>query len=67
MAFLFVVVALSYATFAPKVLSKGKPLEPADRAFGPFTASAEMTNGRAAMLGFVALLAVEFVRGAALF
>jgi len=35
--------------------------------FGPFTPNAEMQNGRAAMLGFAALLVVEGVRGAALF
>ncbi|GFH18033.1 chloroplast carotene biosynthesis related protein [Haematococcus lacustris] len=34
---------------------------------GPFTPSAEMINGRAAMIGFAALLAVEVVRGTALF
>jgi hypothetical protein len=32
-------------------------------AFGFFTPSAEMLNGRAAMIGFAALLAVEAVRG----
>ena len=36
-------------------------------AFGPFTPSAEMLNGRAAMIGFASLLVVEAVRGAALF
>lgn len=36
-------------------------------AFGPFTPAAEMLNGRAAMIGFAALLAVEAVRGSALF
>ncbi|KAI7836767.1 hypothetical protein COHA_009405 [Chlorella ohadii] len=35
--------------------------------FGPFTPAAEMLNGRAAMIGFAALLAVEAVRGTALF
>ena len=35
--------------------------------FGPFTANAEMLNGRAAMIGFAALLIAEGVRGAALF
>jgi hypothetical protein len=35
--------------------------------FGPFTPGAEMTNGRAAMLGFAALILVEVVRGKALF
>ena len=36
-------------------------------AFGPFTPSAEMINGRAAMIGFAALIAVEAVKGSALF
>jgi hypothetical protein len=35
--------------------------------FAIFSPSAEMANGRAAMLGFAALLVVEGVRGAALF
>jgi hypothetical protein len=36
-------------------------------AFGPLTPHAEMTNGRAAMLGFASLLLVEVFRGSALF
>ncbi|PSC70183.1 Carotene biosynthesis-related CBR [Micractinium conductrix] len=39
----------------------------AKRTFGPFTPAAEMLNGRAAMLGFAALLVAEAVRGSALF
>jgi hypothetical protein len=35
--------------------------------FGPFTATAEMINGRAAMIGFASLLIAEGVRGSALF
>lgn len=35
--------------------------------FGPFTPQAEMINGRAAMIGFAALLVIEAVRGSALF
>ena len=35
--------------------------------FGPFTPLAEITNGRAAMLGFASLLIVEALRGQALF
>ena len=35
---------------------------------GPFTPQAEMTNGRAAMIGFAAMLVIEGLRnGAALF
>lgn len=36
-------------------------------AFGPFRPEAELLNGRAAMIGFAALLVVEGVRGSALF
>jgi hypothetical protein len=36
-------------------------------AFGPFSPAAEMLNGRAAMIGFASLLAVEAVRGGAFF
>lgn len=40
----------------------------ADReAIGPLTPQVELTNGRAAMLGFASLLLVEGFRGAALF
>jgi len=34
---------------------------------GPFTPDAELINGRAAMIGFAALLVSEAVNGAALF
>ena len=34
-------------------------------AWGPFTPGAEMLNGRAAMIGFAALLALEGLRGGA--
>ncbi|KAL4427997.1 hypothetical protein ABPG75_002086 [Micractinium tetrahymenae] len=56
----FVVVATALASFAPQVY-KGEG--PAARSFGPFTPKAELSNGRAAMIGFLALLAVEFFRG----
>eukprot|EP00798_Chlamydomonas_sp_ICE-L_P029433 gene29433-biopygen5357 len=36
-------------------------------AFGPFTPNAELLNGRAAMIGFAALLAFEATNGAAMF
>ena len=43
-------------------------LEKAPKDFGPFRAEAEMTNGRGAMVGLVALLLAEkFTNGAALF
>lgn len=34
---------------------------------GPFTAKAEMLNGRAAMIGFAALIIIELVKGSPLF
>ena len=43
-------------------------LEKAPKDFGPFKAESEMTNGRGAMVGLVALLFAEkFTNGAALF
>lgn len=36
-----------------------------NESLGPFTPAAEMLNGRAAMIGFAALLAVEAARGGA--
>lgn len=36
-------------------------------AFGPFSPEAETLNGRMAMLGFASLLAIEIVKGSALF
>jgi hypothetical protein len=38
-----------------------------DESFGPLTPKAELTNSRAAMVGFAALLVVEAVKGSALF
>lgn len=64
LAFFFVVVMLSFATFAPKVF-KDESLT--SRSVGPFTPAKELINGRAAMLGFVALLVAELVKGSALF
>jgi hypothetical protein len=60
MSFAFVVVALTFASFAPSVF-KGEG--PASRSFGPFTPAAESANGRLAMLGFSALLLVELLKG----
>ena len=37
------------------------------KAVGPFTPAAEMLNGRAAMIGLASLIAIEAVRGSALF
>jgi hypothetical protein len=36
-------------------------------AFGPLTNTAEMANGRAAMLGLAALLIIELTKNGALF
>jgi hypothetical protein len=36
-------------------------------AFGPLTHTAEMANGRAAMLGLAALIIIELTKGSALF
>ncbi|GAB4822494.1 hypothetical protein N2152v2_009540 [Parachlorella kessleri] len=38
-----------------------------NEAFGPFSPKAELINGRAAMIGFAAMLAIEAVKGSALF
>ena len=51
------------ASFVPLLSGKG----PAAETFGPFNAKAEMLNGRAAMLGFAALVVIEAVKGSALF
>ena len=56
--------AVTFATFAPKVLANQGP---ADRSFGPFTPAAELTNGRVAQIGFAALLVVELFKQAPLF
>lgn len=42
-------------------------ISPASKSNGPWTPTAELLNGRAAMLGFVALLATEWAKGAAVF
>lgn len=59
-------IALTFITFS--VASLIPLLSSTKReAFGPFTPDAETLNGRAAMIGFAALLAVEAVKGTALF
>lgn len=59
---IFVVALLTTASLIP-VVKEGSERP----TFGPFTAGAELLNGRAAMIGFAALLAVESIRGTALF
>mmetsp|Transcript_34355 Transcript_34355/g.97317 ORF Transcript_34355/g.97317 Transcript_34355/m.97317 type:complete len:175 (-) Transcript_34355:96-620(-) len=59
---IFLVALFTTATLVPFVKNG------TDRpTFGPFTANAELINGRAAMIGFAALLIAEAVRGSALF
>jgi len=62
------VVLVMMSSFAPQLRGKKEnglnvPAEPV----GPFTPSAETINGRAAMIGLVALVGIEAVSGTALF
>ena len=79
-AFLFVSVGLTVATFMPEIKrvvdadyqnavgGYTYTSDPASReAIGPFTAAAEMMNGRAAMMGLVSLMLVESLTHQALF
>mmetsp|Transcript_32777 Transcript_32777/g.92995 ORF Transcript_32777/g.92995 Transcript_32777/m.92995 type:complete len:212 (-) Transcript_32777:152-787(-) len=59
---LFAFMAITAASLAP-LRSIGKKR----RGFGPFTPAAEMINGRAAMLGFAALIGTELATHHALF
>ena len=63
------VMAVLAASLAPVLRGNEESgLEKAPKDFGPFRAEAEMTNGRGAMVGLVALLLAEkFTNGAALF
>ena len=62
------IAAIIFGSFAPPVFGqKEKELDPPLLAFGPFTPFAESVNGRAAMVGIVALIAVEAAKGSALF
>ena len=64
------VVLLTLAASLAPVLrgNEESGLEKAPKDFGPFKAESEMTNGRGAMIGLVALLFAEkFTNGAALF
>ena len=65
MAFAFVVAAVTMGTLAPSVMAEGKEAPRSPLSF--MTPAAELQNSRAAMLGFVALLATEAVKGSALF
>ena len=52
---------MAAATFAPMLKSAG------EKSSGPFTPSAELLNGRAAMIGFASLLITEGISGKAFF
>jgi hypothetical protein len=52
---------MAAATFAPMLKSAG------EKSNGPFTPSAELLNGRAAMIGFASLLITEGISGKAFF
>jgi hypothetical protein len=54
------IIAASFAPLLSNVL-------PSAESLGPFNAKAEMLNGRAAMIGIAALLAIEAAKGSALF
>ena len=58
-------VLFAWASLVPILL--GKQNDKTYAAVGPFTKSAEMLNGRAAMIGLAALLAIEGVKHTALF
>lgn len=59
-------IILAFATFiAASLVPLVKGVNPKE-AFGIFNPKAEKVNGRAAMIGFAALLAVEFFKGSAL-
>ena len=53
------------ASFMPRF--RGESLSPEGKSFGPFRASAEMLNGRLAMIGFTGLLASELITDKAFF
>jgi hypothetical protein len=60
------VALFSWASLVPLLL-RGEAAKKEYAAWGPFTASAEMLNGRAAMIGIASLLAIEGVRHTAFF
>ena len=65
-----VVVLVALAASLAPALKKSSPngLNEEPEAFGPFNPKAELTNGRASMVGLVSLWAAEhFTNGAALF
>jgi len=62
------VIGVLLSSFAPQIRGKKENgLNVPAEAYGPFTPFAEAINGRAAMIGLVALLLVESRTGSALF
>jgi len=62
------VVLVMLSSFAPVLRGKkDNGLSEPTEAVGPFTPSAETINGRAAMIGLVALVSIEVASGTALF
>eukprot|EP00200_Dunaliella_tertiolecta_P002897 CAMPEP_0202348308 /NCGR_PEP_ID=MMETSP1126-20121109/6294_1 /ASSEMBLY_ACC=CAM_ASM_000457 /TAXON_ID=3047 /ORGANISM="Dunaliella tertiolecta, Strain CCMP1320" /LENGTH=183 /DNA_ID=CAMNT_0048939977 /DNA_START=60 /DNA_END=611 /DNA_ORIENTATION=- len=59
-------IALTFVLFSAASLVPAFARRKSDPV-GPFTPQAEMTNGRAAMIGFAAMLVYEGVQGIALF
>jgi len=69
-SFVFASALITLASFMPSMQNTGDyKSNPATKSSfpGPFTPSAEMLNGRAAMIGMAALLAVEALKGGPLF
>lgn len=60
-------IILTFITFAAASLIAIVNGASKNESFGPFKAEAEMLNGRAAMIGFAALLIIEGIKGSALF
>eukprot|EP00218_Dolichomastix_sp_CCMP3274_P013076 CAMPEP_0170143612 /NCGR_PEP_ID=MMETSP0033_2-20121228/11961_1 /TAXON_ID=195969 /ORGANISM="Dolichomastix tenuilepis, Strain CCMP3274" /LENGTH=202 /DNA_ID=CAMNT_0010380071 /DNA_START=14 /DNA_END=622 /DNA_ORIENTATION=+ len=63
---MFCVLSITLASLAPGFISD-EPEKEKDRSFGPFTPSAELANGRTAMMGIFTLLLAERVMNHALF
>lgn len=64
LGFGFVVAILTLATVIPKQVSNENP---ENDEVGPFTAKAELWNGRAAQIGFLSLVIIEVIKGSAIF
>eukprot|EP00892_Ulva_mutabilis_P009156 jgi/Ulvmu1/6612/UM003_0249.1 len=60
-----IVVIITMASLAPKFLGDNPMAE--EKEVGPFTATAEVINGRFAMMGFISLLIVEFFKQSPIF